>query len=404
MTVDFRCENCGKMLSVDDQPGNAVRCPHCRKKVTVPEGLAALPRPHVPPNARHADSPSGGQAQGQDDGQQAEQGEEELVENQGISGAMAMIMPWVISVFLHVGVCLVMLFFVMVTVVSKIPTDIIIPDAALDLDNPGGVMHPKTATVSKTDADRRTVVKRYTKREEQVDKGKTEQTIQLLAASSDGAHGGAADLGLTNQDAAGGPRSRFFGSGGKAYHIAYVVDRSGSMSGTFEEVRIEMLKSIGQLKEAQDFSIILFGEGAFIEGPQKRLVPAELVNKLAANDFLKGITASGQTTVLPALKRAFQVLKYADASKTGRLVYLLSDGIFAGLLGGSEYTTADGKVLKGNDAAIQWLRDNNPKDEQKGLVHVNTFLYLSRDEEAMKVMDTIAKENGGRFKLVSTDE
>ena len=405
MTIDFRCENCGKMLSVDDQPGNAVRCPHCRKKVTVPEGLAGLPRPHVPPNARPATAHPGGQGQGQADGRQDEQDEEEPVEGQAVMGAMATIMPWVISVFLHVGVCLVMLFFVMAVVNTKIPPDIIVPDAALNLDNPGGVMNPKTETVSKSQNERRTVVKRYTKREEQVDKGKTEKTIELLAASSDGAHGGAADLGLTASDAAGGPKSRFFGSGGNAgYHIVYVVDRSGSMAPTFQQVQNEMLKSISQLKQAQDFSIILFADNQCIEGPQKRLVSAELVNKIAANNFLKDITASSTTTVLPALKRAFQILKYADATKPGRLIYLLSDGDFAGISGGSEYTGADGRVLNGNEAAIQWLRDNNPKEEKKGLVHVNTFLYLSKDEEAKKVMETIAKENGGRFKLISADE
>ena len=404
MTIDFRCENCGKMLSVDDQPGNAVRCPHCRKKVTVPEGLAGLPRPHVPPNARPATAHPGGQGQGQADGRQDEQDEEEPVEGQAVMGAMATIMPWVISVFLHVGVCLVMLFFVMAVVDAKAPIDINVPDAALNLDNPGGVMNPKTETVSKSQNERRTVVKRYTKREEQVDKGKTEKTIELLAASSDGAHGGAADLGLTASDAAGGPRSRFFGSGGNAYHIVYVVDRSGSMAPTFQQVQNEMLKSISQLKQAQDFSIILFADNQCIEGPQKRLVSAELVNKIAANNFLKDITASSTTTVLPALKRAFQILKYADATKPGRLIYLLSDGDFAGISGGSEYTGADGRVLNGNEAAIQWLRDNNPKEENKGLVHVNTFLYLSKDEEARKVMETIAKENGGRFKLISADE
>jgi len=406
MTIDFRCENCGKLLSVDDQPGNAVRCPHCRKKVTVPEGLAGLPRPHVPPNARPATpAPSGGQGQGQADGRQGQQDEEEPAEEgQAVMGAMATIMPWVISVFLHAGACMVMLFLVMVVADPKIPIDIIIPDAALNLDNPGGVMNPKTETASKSENERRTVVKRYTKREDQVDKGKTEKTIELLAASSEGAHGGAADLGLTASDAAGGPKSRFFGSGGNAYHIVYVVDRSGSMAPTFQQVQNEMLKSISQLKQAQDFSIILFADNQFIEGPQKRLVSAELVNKIAANNFLKDITASSTTTVLPALKRAFQLLKYAEASKPGRLVYLLSDGDFAGISGGSEYTGADGRVLNGNEAAIQWLRDNNPKDEKKGLVHVNTFLYLSKDEEARKVMETIAKENGGRFKLISADE
>jgi len=411
MTIDFRCENCGKMLSVDDQHGNAVRCPHCRKKVTVPEGLAGLPRPHVPPNARAAYPPvvPGGQAQGQAEGRQGRQGqqgeEEPAEEGQAVMGAMATIMPWVISVFLHVGVCLVMLFFVMAVVDAKAPIDINVPDAALNLDNPGGVMNPKTETASKSQNERRTVVKRYTKREEQVDKGKTEKTIELLAASSDGAHGGAADLGLTASDAAGGPKSRFFGSGGNAgYHIVYVVDRSGSMHTTFQEVQNEMLKSISKLQARQDFSIILFADNQFIEGPQKRLVSAELVNKIAANNFLKDITASSTTTVLPALKRAFQILKYADATKPGRLIYLLSDGDFAGISGGSEYTGADGRVLNGNEAAIQWLRDNNPKEEKKGLVHVNTFLYLSKDEEAKKVMETIAKENGGRFKLISADE
>lgn len=53
---------------------------------------------------------------------------------------------------------------------------------------------------------------------------------------------------------------------------------------------------------------------------------------------------------------------------------------------------------------IQWLRENNPKEEEKGLVHVNTFLYGNMDEEARKVMEIIAKENAGRFKLITADE
>ncbi len=393
MAVDFRCENCGKLLSVDEQPGNAVRCPHCRKKVTVPAGLAALPRPHVPPNATPP-PPQGASPDGQQEGEL-----EEEVEGEAVIGAMASIMPWVISVFLHLGVFLIMLFFVMVAVDTEIPTTVVIPDAALNLDNPGGVMHPKTETVSKSQNERRTVVKRYTKRDDQVDKGKTEQTVQLLAASADGASGGAAELGLTNSDAAGGPRSRFFGSGGNAYHIVFVIDRSGSMAVTFQEVQHEMIKAIAKLQAVQDFTIIFFSENEYIEGPQKSLVSAEMQNKLAATKFLKDVTSSGATIVLPALKRAFQILKYADPRRPGRLIYLLSDGDFAGMSGGSTY-----KGVSGNAAVVQWLQDNNPKEEAKGLVHVNTFLYRSKDSEAVKVMDAIAKENGGRFKQISGDE
>jgi len=395
MAVDFRCENCGKMLSIDAEPGTLARCPHCRKKVTVPAGLASLPRPHVPPNAAPPPPP---QYQGQQP--PGEEGEEEPVEGEAVMGAMAMIMPWVISVFLHLGLFLIMLFFVMVVVNDKIPESVIVPDAVLNERNPGGVMNPKTQQLSKSHNERRTVVKRYSKREERVDKGKTEKTVELLAPSADGAKGGAAELGLTNSDSRGGPRSRFFGSGGNAYHIIYVVDRSGSMAPTFDEVRNEMLKSISRLKPVQDFAIVLFSDNKYVEGPAKRMVSADLQFKLAANDFLKKITPSGQTTVLPALQRAFTLFKYADQSRPGNLVYLLSDGDFAGITGGSVYVAEDGRQLNGNPAVIAWLQDNNKAKK----VYVNTFLYHSKDATAIKVMQQVAQQNGGRFKQISSDE
>ena len=187
-------------------------------------------------------------------------------------------------------------------------------------------------------------------------------------------------------------------------HIVYLVDRSGSMAQSFLQVQGELLKSISRLHPKNDFIIIYFADDELIEGPRKNLVAATLANKLAARDFLKEITPEGSTTVLPALKRAFQILKYADHRNFGRLVYLLSDGDFAGLSGGSRYTADDGRELNGNEAVIQWLRDNNPKEEKKGLVHVNTFLWSNRDEEARKVMETIAKENAARFKFIPSDE
>ena len=396
MAVDFRCENCGKLLSVDADPGSTVRCPHCRKKVAVPEALASLPRPHVPPNARPQPQYAAPPAEGEEE-------EDEPVEGEAVMGAMAVIMPWVISVFLHLGLFLIMLFFVMVVVNDKIPDSVVIPDAVLNERNPGGVLNPKTQTLSRAQSERRTVVKRYTKREERVDQGKTDKTVELLAPSADGARGGAAELGLTNSDSRGGPRSRFFGSGGNAYHIVYVVDRSGSMAPTFDEVRIEMLKSISRLKPVQDFDIILFANNKVIEGPKKQLVPADIPNKLQASRFLKAVNAAGQTTALPALKRAFTVLKYADRRRPGKLVYLLSDGDFSGVTGGSTYQSADGKQLQGNEAVKQWLRENNVKKKGE-FIYINTFLYLSRDDAAEKVMKAIAHENSGRYKFVSADE
>ncbi len=211
-------------------------------------------------------------------------------------------------------------------------------------------------------------------------------------------------LDLGDEDSNLGPSIKFYGSTERAHHIVYVVDRSGSMAPTFQKVQLELLKSINKLHPTQDFSIIFFSGNEFIQGPQKGLVSASPDNKIAASNFIKGVNPSGWTSVLPALKYAFQVLKKADANKAVRVIVLLSDGDFAGMAGGSQYTTPDGKTLNGNEAVIQWLRENNPKEEEKGLVHVNAFLFGKPDEEAKKVMETIAKENGGRFKLITTDE
>jgi len=287
----------------------------------------------------------------------------------------------------------------MVVVNEKIPDSVIIPDAVLSR-TPGGVLNPRTKTRSRDRNKTRTVVKRYTKREERVDKGKTEKTVELLAPSADGSRGGAAELGLTNSNSRGGPKSRFFGFGGNAHHIVYVVDRSGSMAVAFDLVRHEMLKSISRLQPVQDFDIILFANNKVIEGPRKRLAAADNANKLAAQRFMRQITASGQTTALPAMRRAFKVLQAANPRKPGKLVYLLTDGLFAGITGGSVYQAENGATLRGHKAVVQWLRDNN-KDKK---ILINTFLYQSKDPVAVEVMQTIAHENGGRFKQISADE
>jgi len=378
MAANFRCEKCGKLLDIQNQINNAIRCPSCNNKIILPENITSLPSPHVPFNA-------------------ATENNVELVEEQSGVGVVAPIMPWVISAFLHLGMFLIMLFFVMVTIKNKVP-EVFIPDVAMATNNIGGVMNPKDDKPNRAQKNLKRFILRNHKRDNQIDRGKTDKVIQLIAPG-DGHAGGADKLGLPSGNENSGPPSRIFGLGGNAYHIVYIIDRSGSMASTFQRVQFEMLKSIARLTKEQDFTIILFANNQYIEGPNKRLVLANFDNKIKANNFMENITAQSSTTVLPAIKRAFEVLKYADINKPGRLIYLLSDGDFAGISGGSKY-----KNLNGNEAIIQWLRDNNTSQRQAELVHINTFLYLSKDIEAQNVMKTIAKENSGHFKAISPDE
>ena len=56
------------------------------------------------------------------------------------------------------------------------------------------------------------------------------------------------------------PKAGFFTSDANASHVIYLMDRSGSMAPTFQEVQREILKSINKLDgNKQDFSIVAKG-------------------------------------------------------------------------------------------------------------------------------------------------
>ena len=190
----------------------------------------------------------------------------------------------------------------------------------------------------------------------------------------------------------------FFGAKMKsAERVVFVVDRSGSMVSHFDDVRLELLQSVGRLKPVQQFHIVLFAAGDPIESPPGRLVNATGAAKRAFPRFLESdrIQPSGKTVVLPALKRAFEVLAPGPTvdGPRGGAICLVTDGVFGGIGGGSTY-----KGFSGSEAVIQWLGDNN----RSGAIRVCTYLY-GNDPEAVKVMKQIAKDNGGRFKQIADE-
>ncbi|MHC4481511.1 MAG: VWA domain-containing protein, partial [Planctomycetota bacterium] len=135
----------------------------------------------------------------------------------------------------------------------------------------------------------------------------------------------------------------FFGVRADAHHIVYLIDRSGSMAPTFDEVRFELLKSISRLKPSQNFAVVLFGKDAPIVGPAPTLSPADVKHKVAAARFLKDIVAAGATTALLALERAFALLAKADHARPGTNVFLLSDSDLGGAAHGAPYFAKDGR-------------------------------------------------------------
>ncbi len=365
MAIDFRCEKCGKLLSVEAEPGSVIKCSECGKKVTVPAGLASLPRPNVPPNA-----PTGPQGEGE--------GEEMLEEEApAVLGVMAHIMPWVISAFFHLGLFVIMLFIVMVSGADKIDKEEkTIPDV-VDIKTPMAKLdaHENPA---ETPSDTPKRAREYSKHQSK-SPSKTKRQAEVIGIAGDS--GGAAGA-FDRSEGGGGSMSNFMGTKGQADHIVFVIDRSGSMVDSFDRLRQEMRKSIAMLSDKQDFHVIMFAEGEPKESTSKRLVPANEDNKLRVGPWLDEIRPEGQTDPIPALRRAFEVLSLAKTNK-GKLIYLLTDGVFPD-----------------NDKVIEFIRARNKGAE----VQINTFLYGGYEEEAVRVLDLIAKENRGEFRRVDLKE
>ncbi|MBI5723516.1 MAG: VWA domain-containing protein [Planctomycetes bacterium] len=383
MAVDFRCEKCGKLLSVDAPAGTSLKCPHCKAKLVVPAGLASLPKPKI------AGRP-GQRGDGEPDEGEGGEGEEEEQRNDKLYGVLAYGMPWVISAFLHIGIFLLAMFIVfVVAAVQPKPVGIEIPDALLNTDNPGGVMNPGSGgdPNMRAAAPVKSNSKGFSKREGKVASDASGETgnIDLIGLGGGGAAGGGAlaEFGLVGGGSGSGPKSGFYGSGGNAYQVVYVIDRSGSMIQTFDYLRKEMLTSIGTLKDVQDFHVIFYAMGTPVENPPKQLIAANRNNKVAAAEFLKGVTPEGQTDPVPAMQRAFQVLQ--GAKKTGKLIYLLSDGLFPD-----------------NALVLKTIKEQNPPGPNQAMI--NTYLYGERPKEAEEVMQKIATENKGRYKFVNPDE
>ena len=179
-------------------------------------------------------------------------------------------------------------------------------------------------------------------------------------------------------------------------YVIFVINKSGSVVGSFDDIRTQLIDSICQLKTPQQFHVIFFSGDKCDQLKPGRMVLATEENKLAALKALGSVQASGfGSSPIPALEAAFRAFRNTPDNR-GKLLYLLTDGEFDS--SGYQYRGPDGKPLMGNQAVIHWLRANN----KTAGVHVCPIILGSRpsaDTEAS--LKLLAEENGGRYKYVS---
>jgi len=414
MAVEFRCEKCGKLLKLDVEPGKTATCPHCNKKIVVPEALASLPQPQVAPDQPRAGLP-------------AEQEQEEHRETDAVMAIMARVMPWAISVFFHVGVALIVMFIAIMTppkeketpTTRSAPTKPPEPERRLakqQMTQKVGSQYvsqlDSTQNQKQTDsrglALEETAVVDYSPTQ-----GDAPTMISRLGQGGSGPGGTLARYDRENR--IGG--TRFWGTLARADDVIYLIDRSASMNleGAFDRLKIELARSVAGLDDRQRFNVIFFGGGKsepdMLDG--QGLVLGTMENKVQVEEFLRDIVPVGGTLVLSALERAFAMLEKGNP-QTDKVIWLLSDGAFEGTIGGTnEYTDKAGRKLTGNDAVLAWLNDRNlriqAKDEKgnpvtRRKVQIYTFLYRGDAAQDIKVMETIAAQHDGKFTRVTKND
>ncbi|MDP6546094.1 MAG: VWA domain-containing protein [Phycisphaerae bacterium] len=383
MGIEFQCDECGKLLNIDTEPGASVTCHHCNASVVVPAALASLPKPQLEGGLPPVQPPAPQQDAEPDDDYLEE--EDIASERDGVMVVMALAIPWIISIFFHLGIALILYLLVVIAGVEEPERSAIVPSAIFSEDPGGAISQGKTSKVTEAKQRHRKVKSSGdSKRELEIpNDGEKGETAELIGAAAGAGGGTLADYGLTDGGSGAGPRAGMYGTGGNAHHIVYLIDRSGSMFDTFDAVKREIAKSVGELQPVQDFHVIMFSDGEPKEKKPMALTPPTEKYKLALGRFLESIKAERTTNPIKGINRAFDVLAKADRRRPGKLIYMLTDGAFPD-----------------NDAVFAAIKAKN----SRRTVLINTFLYGWKPPIAEEVMSRIARENGGRYRYVSPDE
>ncbi len=335
--------------------------------------------------SRFADAPSSQPAQPQPpvEEQLLEEEEKEDVGKE-ISAVLSTMLPWGISVLLHVGILILAIFIVWTTVKQVQEEAPIVPSVRLS-ERPGAQLSQSQQKVQQQSAAKRSLTK--STENSQVTNQKVKLDSRLIGVAG-GSAGAKANPFGGNVGADGPFAVGFIGGGGNARKIAFIIDASGSLIDTLPFVIQELKKTINDLSDQQSFAVIFAVDGHVVEMPPSGLTPATPEMKEKAMAWMDpragNVVPRGLTDPVPAV---IQALRYRPD-----LLYILSDNI----TGRGHYERDQKELL----AEIERANSAGTK--------INTLQFLYKDPlEAYGFQPTlkvISDKSGGVYKLVDAGE
>jgi hypothetical protein len=149
-------------------------------------------------------------------------------------------------------------------------------------------------------------------------------------------------------------------------------------------LRIELRRSVEQLKPVQAYSVVFFQEHGFVSPHPNGLVMANGENKRRAMAFIETVKAVGKSDPIPALEFAFRAKP--------ELIYLVTDGDFGG---------------PGNAAVVELCKRESTRQNTR----VSTLALIHDREgpepaerEFVRALERIAADSGGTMKVVYPED
>ena len=188
-------------------------------------------------------------------------------------------------------------------------------------------------------------------------------------------------------------RRRFLEPDGTEDGVVFLVDGSAAVAKDFDAVKGHLVRGVQDLPGGARFSVIVWSSRAR-SGPAAGLVAATARNKAAAAKFIERIRPAGEGRCMASLMRAFRLLRSGPLAR--RTIFLVTGGEFTGFADANTHRVLGGQVLTGNEAVLQWLRDNNHRKD----VRIHPVLFASRRHTALQVLQPLARDNAGECRRV----
>ena len=331
-----------------------------------------------------------------------------------VSETLAAAVPWAISVMFHAAIVLLTIFVVWTTATKQLSEEVVIPVSYLS-KNPGSTIRPhgpqrERPTEQQTSAANSSGLfgARTTGAKDDGSDGRSKggrkfdgDRIGVGGTRGEGGDGivngpmmsttgGKGRLFGDGKSGGGGKYSEYFGTGGNAERVVYLIDASGSLIDSMPLVMMELKRSIMALTPEHKFTVIFF------QGSEPKEVGVGIKGlKHATDENKKQICAWIDTdtgNVIPGgLSNPDKALRLA-LSYRPELIYVLSDNI----TGQGRYEVDQRQLLR----EIALANRSNTK--------INAIQYLRPDPLTRQgmtgTMEMIAKQSGGLFRYVGGRE